>query len=267
MTLSDSQAMKMPPPIISDMSCILVSKKRLIAVLVHLGFIDETFDGQNLLAMIHLLWKEANEYTNGGADVMTTASNESNYNAVGKPEEEKSNVTALMDSDSEYVSDLIQLGTLKWILYGFPAKQPSWFSSFCMPCGMTPAEKALHDRQGPKAQQDHPVQTSCMKRRHGELVRHDVMICKICRIVTGCSHANEGSDVATSSDQVTPLPVPISQQRSTSLSMREGPNFRASDDQSIVDSTCESVVEVSTIASLMAGDMQMVDSYEERVRV
>lgn len=267
--------MKMPPPIVKDMSCILVSKRRLIAVLGHLRFLDDSIDGQNLLSMIDALWQEAHEYTNGNVDLMTTGSNDSNYNAVGKRDED-SNGTASMrhERDSDSVSDLIQLGTLKWILYGFPAKQPSWFSSFCMPCGMTPSEKALQQRQDKNAQQEHPVKTSCMKRRHGELVRHDVMKCKLCRTATGCSEGEAeivGEEAAseTSSDHLMPFSMPIASQRSSSLGAREAGNLSTADDESYVDSTCESVVEVSTIASLMTGEMQtgLLEKTEEAVRI
>jgi hypothetical protein len=262
MTLSDSHAMKMPPPIVRDMSCILVSKKRLIAVLGHLGFIDGSTDGQNLLDMIHSLWEEAHEYANGNLELTTTGSNESNYNAVGKREED-SNDTACMETDGEgdYASDLIQLGTLKWILYGFPAKQPSWFSTFCMPCGMTAPEKELQKRQDLKAQQEHPVTTSCMKRRHGELVRHDVTACKLCRNATGFSDfldesGESGASSDTPSDTLEPS-ASIRQRTNSSYGVHAGPTF--TDD--------ESFVEVSTIASFMLGDMHSVETTEEDLRV
>lgn len=265
MTLSDSRAMKIPPPIVKDPSCILVSKKRLIALLGHLGFIDDTADGQNLVSMIHMLWQEAFEYTNGSMELMTAGSNDSDYNAIGKGNDSMGNATMEGD-ETDNPADLIQLGTLKWILYGFPAKQPSWFSSFCMPCTMTSAEKALHARQGVEAQEEHPVRTSMMKRRHGELVRHDVITCKLCRNATGCEHVSEDNDERRA-DEVMPLPISSQRTGSTSLSAREGSTLKAGDDISIVDSTCESVVEVSTIASLMAGDMHMLEATEEKVRI
>ena len=182
MTLSDSESMKIPAPIIKDMSCILVSKKRLISVLGHMGFLADA-DGQYLLSMIHALWRACYEYTNTSdlddlkldvQDVNDTASSQND------------------DEESDSNRDLVQLGTLKWILYGFPASQPKSWSSFCMPCGSTTAaEKALEKRQDKQAQEEHPVHVSSMKRRHGELVRHDVMTCMLCRGATGCSECAE----------------------------------------------------------------------------
>lgn len=217
MTLSDSTAMKMPQPIVKDMSCILVSKKRLIAVLGHLGFLQDDADGHSLIGMIDALWQEAHDYSNGlSSEVTTTGSNDSNYNTVGKSDEEEAS-NGLDKPDSEFVHDTVQLGTLKWILYGFPAKQPSWFSSYCMPCGgMTEAEKELEERQDAQAQQDHPVKTSRMKRRHGELVRHDVMTCKLCLTATGkCTLEDEYvpvkhyvSESPSETDDLRSLPLP-----------------------------------------------------------
>lgn len=260
MTLSDSHAMKMPPPIVRDTSCILISKKRLISVLMHLGYIDDSADGQNLLSMIHSLWQEAHEYTNGNLELTTTGSSESNYNAVGKREEDNNDAELVENEGDDYVNDLIQLGTLKWILYGFPSKQPSWFSSLCMPCGTTPAEKALQKRQDYRAQQEHPVVTSCMKRRHGELVRHDVMTCKLCRNATGCPNANvvdesvepSSAESETPSDNLEPLPLTQHRTNSSIAGINAGPTY--TDD--------ESYVEVTTIASLVVNTMP-----EEKIRI
>ena len=183
MTVSDSESMRMPKPIVRDTSCILISKKRLIAVLGHLGYFSDTVDGQYLLAMIHSLWQEAHEYASGNVGGAAAADNDNyKYNTIGKPEDGNETTSSRNDDDEDSSEgrDLIELGTLKWILYGFPARQPSWWPDFCLPCGSSAADKALTQRQNNKAQQEHPITVSGMKRRHGELVRHDVMTCKLC---------------------------------------------------------------------------------------
>lgn len=210
--------MKMPQPIVKDMSCILVSKKRLIAMLGHLGFLQDDADGHSLVSMIDALWQEAHDYTNGlSSEVATAGSNDSNYNAVEKSDEEEASNGNTAKPGLEFVHDTVQLGTLKWILYGFPAKQPSWFSNYCMPCGgMTEAEKELEERQDSQAQQEHPVKTSRMKRRHGELVRHDVMTCNLCLNATGkctleCEYVpvqRYVSDVPSAREDLRSLPLP-----------------------------------------------------------
>ncbi|CAB9505326.1 Hydroxyacylglutathione hydrolase [Seminavis robusta] len=263
MTLSDSEAMKLPPPAIRDTSCIQVSKKRLLAMLSHLGFLDSV-DGQFLVGMIHALWREANEYTNGTSDATTVAgSHDSKYNAVGKAEEEGHDTTTDDEEDASDGSDLISLGTLKWILYGFPARQPSWFSSFCMPCGfgMTSSENALAQRQGTDAQAEHAVQVSSMKRRHGELVRHDVMTCMLCRSATGCPESHEqteeGEDEGDQDKDEDSLRLEFSSHYIPHLNRAEAPSDYNGprDDESFVTSSNDSAVEVSTITSLLAGDM------------
>ena len=263
--------MNLPPPIVKDMSCILVSKKRLITVLGHLGLLPDTADGRNLLDMIHSLWRESHEYTNGSIELTTAGSNDSNYNGVSKHEDDSRDTTSSHnDGDVEEVSDLIQLGTLKWILYGFPARQPSWFSCFCLPCGMTPSEAELDRRQSERAQAEHPVVTSGMKRRHGELVRHDVMTCKLCNNATGCPACHDDDDSASEADQGQRLSLPSSlapnPKYTRASSIQTGPQLLTEDENSYVDSTCESVVEVTTIASLLQGEM-ILETPEEKFTI
>jgi hypothetical protein len=256
MTLSDSHAMKLPPPAIRDTSCILISKKRLILMLSHLGYLDSV-DGPFLVNMIHSLWREAHEYDGN-----------SNYNTVGKPEE---NDHDTMDDEEEAGdgSDLVTLGTLKWILYGFPARQPSWFSQFCMPCGTTRSERTLDKRQGKKAQAEHPVQVSSMKRRHGELVRHDVMTCMLCKNAAGCPEAYEeesDSQFEEGSDRLEFSSQYLSNYNGTGDSTRPVPGDLRSlddDDSSFVTTSNDSVVEVSTMTSLLRGDTYVDEEPEE----
>ena len=156
MTLTDSRTMKMPPPMDSNSDRILVSKDRLLLVLVRLGLLDS----QNAAVgrMIGLLWKEMEEYV-----------------SVEGPR------TRYCDIESSSI-DEIELGVLKWTLYGVPSNQPSWFSKiFCMPCSSLPEV-----REFPA----HPA--SKMKQKAGDLVSHDVLLCPLCRTCTGCLCENRG---------------------------------------------------------------------------
>jgi hypothetical protein len=268
MTLSDSHAMKLPPPAIRDTSCILISKKRLIVMLRHLGFLGSA-DGPFLVTMIHALWREACEY-DGNSDASTVVSSHKwKHNTVGKTEENGHDTT---DDEEEAGdgSDLITLGTLKWILYGFPARQPSWFSQFCMPCGTTRSERTLDKRQGKDAQAEHPVQVSSMKRRHGELVRHDVMTCMLCRNSSGCPEAYEeesdnqchgGSDRLEFSSHYLPNDNGTSDSTKPVLGFSGIP--RDDDDSSFVTTSNDSAVEVSTMTSLLQGDRYVDEEPDE----
>lgn len=149
MTLSDSINMKVSPPIDSNSDKILISRKRLLAVLNRLG-LKESETGDSVGYMIDQLWMEAAEFV----------------------EEED-------DDDAENGKgsmDKIELGVLKWLLYGVPANQPSWFSkAFCLPCSKIPKTPTYPE---------HPVEN--MKQKSGEMVSHDVYNCLLCRNSTGC---------------------------------------------------------------------------------
>ena len=76
------------------------------------------------------------------------------------------------------IPDEIELGILKWCLYGAEANQPSWFTKFCM--------LTSDEIPEPKERPAHPVEAMSMRRTNGELVRHDVLRCPLCRDATGC---------------------------------------------------------------------------------
>jgi glyoxylase-like metal-dependent hydrolase (beta-lactamase superfamily II) len=152
LSLSDSRTMKLPPPMDSNSDRILISRQRLTTVLERLGLFSLEEGGDDIRAMIVQLWKEAREYQQDKSDVE-------------------------IDGNDE-----IELGILKWVLWGVPANQPSWFSKICcMPCFKIP---------DPQTFPDHPAGT--MKKKAGDLVSHDVMKCLLCRNATGCVHAIEG---------------------------------------------------------------------------
>jgi glyoxylase-like metal-dependent hydrolase (beta-lactamase superfamily II) len=147
MSLSDSRNMKLPPPIDSNSDRILVSINRLLLVLGRLGLL-QTEDDDDITHKVKQLWTEASAHI--------------------KDE----------DADTEWVGkwDEIELGVLKWTLYGVPSNQPSWFSkAFCMPCS---------NANKPRIYPEHPADH--MKQKSGELVSHDVYTCLLCRNATGC---------------------------------------------------------------------------------
>jgi len=155
MTWTDSRRMNLPPPIDSNSDRILVSKKRLLMVLDRLGLLRGRNAG--IARMIGLLWKDVSEF-------VSAESVSRRYD----------------DVESSAVVDEIELGILKWTLYGVSANQPSWFSkTFCMPCSDVPRVEEFPV---------HPA--SKMKRKMGDLVSHDVLTCPISRTATGCLSMN-----------------------------------------------------------------------------
>ena len=157
MTISDSRIMKIPPPNDRNSDNIKISAKRLNLVLNRLG-LSTTSDGEDVSLIIKILWKEANEY----------------YNPVNIMVNQK-NVIDIESSD--HWKDEIELGLLKWLMYGVSANQPSWFSKVCcMPCGISKSQVVFPDQ--------HPA--SKMNQKSGDLVSHDVIKCNLCRNATGC---------------------------------------------------------------------------------
>lgn len=178
MTLSDSQAMKLPPPVVSDSDSILISKTRLTRVLKWLGLLDDSIEKKRFEAMIPLLWREAKEYEDKNclSDFGRSKSNASNYDSVD------------IENDP---GDNVELGSLKWIIYGAPCKKQSIFGQFCLPCTKQPA---IPDSQ-------HLAYKSGMKAHPGELVRHDIFSCALCRSAAGCPYIDEETDIMSNSDR------------------------------------------------------------------
>ena len=167
MTLADSRAMNLPVPMDRNSDQIRISKARLLSVLHGLDLLSAANDGQKVVQMIELLWKDASEYC---VDAEWAHVNGESHNP-----EESFEIENGMDRS---IPDEIQLGILKWCLYGVEANRPSWFSKFCMlTCDELPE---------PKERPAHPVKSMSMRRTNGELVRHDVLRCPLCRDATGC---------------------------------------------------------------------------------
>jgi hypothetical protein len=164
----------MPPPLDHNSDKTLVSKKRLVCVLTRLGVINSS--EEDVSAMIDELWREANEYCSPKGYY------KENYGGT--------------DVESDHWHDEIEIGMLKWILYGVSANQPSWFSKiFCMPCYKVPDNRIVFP--------EHPG--SRMNQKSGDLVSHDVLSCYLCRNVTGSTQAVD-IQPARSYDNVQPPP-------------------------------------------------------------
>jgi hypothetical protein len=194
MTLSDSRRMNLPKPIVKSSDLILVSRNRLISVLCWLGLItNDDIEGRKLVAMIHQLWKEASEdATAASCAIKSTAAVSGGNTEVG-------------NNSNDTISDLTELGNLKWTLYGVPRQQKSSSVLFCLPCGSSRPE-----RMDP----EHAVSATGLRPHSGELVRHDVLTCPLCIDLTGggggawclpCPHATSAPlSVTTSSLQDNP---------------------------------------------------------------
>lgn len=161
MTLSDSRTMHLPPPNDYNSDKTLVSMNRLILVLTRLGLIH-TSEGEDISVMIRLLWNEANEYS---------------YPKEYRNSEQKKDSYDGVDVESPgHWHDEVEIGMLKWLMYGVTENQPSWFSKiFCMPCSSIPPNNFVYP--------EHPA--SSMNKRSGDLVSHDVLTCYLCRSATG----------------------------------------------------------------------------------
>ena len=178
MTLSDSHTMKLPIPNDYDSDRIRISKKRLLSVLNALELLTAANDGHKVIQIIDFLWKDAAEYCDEEKSVKVNGTS----NFAGDSVE---------NGHSE--PDEIELGVIKWCLYGAEANQPSWFTKFCMLCeGEVPRE--------PVQRPAHPVQAMNLRRTNGELVRHDVLRCPLCRDATGCPLVEDISESFTTEE-------------------------------------------------------------------
>ena len=102
--------------------------------------------------------------------------------------------------------ETLELGDLKWTLYGVPrrADQQASRSIFscltsCMPCGGN-AKKRNPQRLDP----EHPAYKSGMKPHSGDLVRHDIYTCLLCRNAAGCPHVPESHGAPSASHSPSP---------------------------------------------------------------
>ena len=180
LTRSDSYTMKLPEPITHSTSTdhVCISKRRLISVLLCLGLLDE-IDGKFIVAIIEQLWKEVRDVSTKDWKSGLSHSSAKVDDAIHKMNDDVENNSTDAESMPEFPFDECELGALKWVIYGIPAQNnsQSFFSKYCAPCSKR------DDNDLPT----NPVHTSTRMKRHGgELVRHDVFTCKLCRSATGC---------------------------------------------------------------------------------
>jgi len=160
LTISDSRLMNLRAPVNpSKADKILISKTRVVAVLQALGLLQDG-QGNHLAQMIHTLWAHAWVHSAG---------------------------SEIADTENHENGDEITLGALKWMLYGIEERQSS-SPILCLPCMSVPKATT----------RDHPFPrlATSMRITNGELVRHDVATCRLCRYATGgCPHDEEASSV------------------------------------------------------------------------
>ena len=194
MTVRDGLVMNLPVPVDSS-DKIIISKQRIISILALLGLLDgpsssiapsdnkENEDEPCIVEMIEVLWREAH-----------FDSEAINSSDLALSDEGKMNEAADLEEDPvEDKEDGIELGLLKMTLNGAALNQPSWFKKYCLPCG-TKAD----------AQPAIPVPPSIakMRRSGGELVRHDIHACPMCRdAVTGSAFVSDGAIISDADEE------------------------------------------------------------------
>jgi len=160
MTPSDAERMNLPKPV-NDADYLLVSKTRVMQTLFYLGLIPDTTHCLESHAF-SLLWEVAQ-----CGDLSLEVEN-SHSLETGTPHQ-----------NSSSLSDVLDLGLLKYTLFGAIAKRkaPFW-SSLCLPCSPPPSQVLP------------PLPPASKRRRRtgAELIRHDMQKCFMCKDVIGCPH-------------------------------------------------------------------------------
>jgi len=184
MSRSDGVQMKLPAPNDANSDRIQISKRKLIAVLYWLGLLPDDREGHRIVGMIHQLWKETIQYSH----------NLSSFDLELKANKtQRTNGTTEVDEERSMESDLVDLGALRWVIYGIPEQPQSWIGKFCMPCS-TP----VYPRK------PHPIKKAGLSKNSGELVRHDILFCLLCRSATGCPLIDSQQDESSSSHHKEP---------------------------------------------------------------
>ena len=167
MTISDSRLMNLRPPVNpSKANIILISRTRIVTVLRALGLLQGD-EGKHVVEMIRSFWAEVPIKTVGSAAI---------------------------DTEDICHEDEIDLGTLKWMLYGIEEGYMSSLS-FCMPCKPSSKRPII----------EHPIhKVASMRKSNGELVRHDILTCLLCRDLTGCPIVRDSMGISNNEIIVTP---------------------------------------------------------------
>lgn len=231
MTLGDSEAMNLPAPMDRNSDRIRISKTRLLSVLNALELLTPANDGHKTIQMIELLWTDASEYCEdvGWAEV--------------KSQIKMDESIEIENGLERIVPDEIELGVLKWCTYGAEANQPSWFTKFCM---------LTSDEITPKLPV-HPIKDMNARRTNGELVRHDVLRCPLCRDATGCPQVDAVGESFTTEE--TPRKevslLPEVQEESPAEVMSEAEYTRMESEVSIPFDESGSEVELQSVIKPM----------------
>ena len=156
LTISDSRLMNLNAPVNpSREDKILISKTRIVAVLQALALIKGG-EGSKVVEMVHSLWAQASIGTQGSAGI---------------------------DTEDQQIADEIELGTLKWMLFGGGVNEGHPSSLLlCLPCKSTPNAPL----------REHPIhKLTSMRKTSGELIKHDILSCPLCRDATGCANVKD----------------------------------------------------------------------------
>jgi len=188
-TRSDANKMNLPQPRIHSNS-IQISRQRLLLVLIRLGVIDSMICEEARL--INLLWKESSWDDSTILEESNTDYDTSQHNYD----------SAIENGHVETVQDLIELGYLRQELFGIPLTPPSKLPSCFRPKGSHPTSRGS-DRDGIRERN-----LKNMKRATGELLRHEIESCKICKYTVGCPildyDSEDGNNASEQTFQYTP---------------------------------------------------------------
>jgi hypothetical protein len=180
LTLSDSLALKLPPPVVGKTSDkVLISKSRLLRILHVLGLVRDEDHYERISAMLDQLWKETREYS----DAMSAFNPKPTSSSIQTVTYDAVDVEVEVRTPSD---DQVSLGALRWVMFGVPQAAPAlsrWRS--CLPCAAPKPPLSSPELAIAKLHESHPVHTCGMRKHSGELVRHDLQTCLFCVSLTG----------------------------------------------------------------------------------
>jgi glyoxylase-like metal-dependent hydrolase (beta-lactamase superfamily II) len=176
MTPSDGDRMNLPKPV-NNADYLLVSKSRILHVLFCLGLIPDTHHCVEAHAF-GLLW----EVAQCGEDQEQTQSPSASTMERGRSTIHHQNG----------LSDVLDLGLLKYTLYGAVTTQAqrksSFWSCLCRPCTSPPTPSSIISSSTGRPMPALPPSSKKRRRTGAELVRHDMQACLMCKDVVGCPH-------------------------------------------------------------------------------
>jgi len=206
MTVSDANAMNLPKPIKKNKSdYIPISKSRLITSLVRLKLIslDDTGGSADVIGYISLLWKEASR-------TISVMDDKHSKSIVATSRDKVTSYNSVEIGQMEDVPDIVELGLLKYTLYGLcKANNVSGKGFLCMPAKPSMNLVNVRTRSSISSMEEYKT----LKRSSGELVKHFTEACPICTSVVGCTHmtkqhaASKKYGKRKECDKISPLQV------------------------------------------------------------